>query len=138
MMPFFVITPGVRGANGVERLNTPLRKPAVSDDSLCPNGGKMKHARLIFLVLAAVAALAAFVPARAGATAHFTVNDCSNDTVIRSALINLQSAGGGLLDFNCGTASITLTSELPEIYVNTIIDGANKIKLSGNDAVRLF
>lgn len=98
----------------------------------------MKHSRIFFLALAALAALTVFAPARAGGPIHLTVTNCGNDTELRDAISELQNGEGGTLDFDCGTKTITLTSQLPEITHDTLIDGGNKITLSGGNAVRLF
>jgi hypothetical protein len=57
----------------------------------------------------------------------------------RAKLADLQNTGGGTLTFNVGTASIVLTQGfLVDLVTNTTIDGAGKITISGNDAMRLF
>lgn len=55
------------------------------------------------------------------------VTNCSNDTDFSNKL-----AGGGTITFNCGTATIVLTST-KTITADTVIDGANKITLSGGE-----
>lgn len=98
----------------------------------------MKHTHVLFLALAAFAALALFTPVRATGLAAVTISNCSDDTELRNQLTALQSGTGGTLTFNCGTATIKLSSQLPDITQNTVIDGGGKITLSGNDLVRLF
>lgn len=60
------------------------------------------------------------------------VTNCSDDSAFSSALI-----GGGLVTFNCGVMTITLSS-IKTISANTTIDGGGKITLSGGGARRLF
>ena len=57
---------------------------------------------------------------------------------LRAKLAAAQSSGGGTLLFNVGTATISLSSALPVIQTNVTIDGAGKVTLSGNNAVRLL
>jgi hypothetical protein len=98
----------------------------------------MKRNFLFLLFLFAVLTL--FIsPARTFA-ANQVVTDCTNDIELRADIIAMQSSGGGTLTFNCGTATITLTSQLPDITTTsaTTIDGGNKITLSGNDLVSVF
>ncbi len=98
----------------------------------------MKYSRIFFLALAAIAALTFFAPARAGGPIPLTVTNCNDDVELRDAISELQNGEGGTLNFNCGTKTITLTSQLPEITHDTQIDGGNKITLSGNNSVRLL
>jgi hypothetical protein len=58
---------------------------------------------------------------------------------LRSAVDALQKSGGGRVQFACGDAphTIVLNSTLL-IRANTIVDGANRITLSGDDNVRHF
>lgn len=97
----------------------------------------MKHLHLLFFTFAFVA-FAFAASARAGGPIHLTVTDCNSDAELHNAVDDLQNGEGGTLDFDCGTATIVLASELPEITHDTVIDGADKITLSGNSAVRLF
>ena len=100
------------------------------------------------------------IPARAGAAADDmiiivdTVTDiAASDTVcsLREAIANANSnaiayadcgTGGGddLIEFSLGTATITLTSILPDISDTNglTIDGGGTITISGNDAHRVF
>ncbi len=75
-------------------------------------------------------------------TAHAAdqvVNNCSNDTELRNDLATMQSSGGGMLSFNCGTATIVLTGGvLPTINSDTVVNGADKITISGNNSSRIF
>ncbi len=61
-----------------------------------------------------------------------TVTNCTNDTQFSSML-----AGGGTVTFNCGTATIVLTSA-KSISANTTIDGGGNITLSGDTTYRHF
>src|SRR3954469_17382637 len=61
-----------------------------------------------------------------------TVTHCSDDTEFSGAL-----SGGGTITFNCGTATIILSSP-KTISATTTINGGGKITLSGNNARRLF
>ncbi|MEO8457360.1 MAG: choice-of-anchor Q domain-containing protein [Chloroflexota bacterium] len=79
-------------------------------------------------VLIVLVALLITSPAAAGGT----VTNCANDTDFSN-----QLAGGGTVDFNCGTATVSF-SATRTIAINTTIDGAGKITLSGNSARRLF
>ena len=98
----------------------------------------MKQLKFLFLACAAFATLALFVPVRAGGPIHLSVTNCANDTELRTAVSELQNGEGGTLNFSCGTKTIVLTSQLPEITHDTWIDGGSKITLSGNDSTRLF
>src|SRR5512135_2832019 len=60
------------------------------------------------------------------------VTNCSDDTDFSNRL-----AGGGLITFNCGTASILLSST-KTITTDTTINGGGSIALSGGGARRLF
>jgi hypothetical protein len=66
------------------------------------------------------------------------VNNCSNDTELRADLTTMQSSGDGTLTFNCGTATISMVTQLPDIKTTTTVDGAGKITLSGLSATRIF
>lgn len=55
-----------------------------------------------------------------------------NQAALQAAL-----SGGGLVTFNCGTATITLTSALT-INQNTTIDGGGQITLSGGGTTRII
>jgi hypothetical protein len=61
-----------------------------------------------------------------------TVTDCSNDNQFSSAL-----AGGGTITFNCGVATIVLSST-KTITTYTKVIGGDKITLSGGGARQLF
>ncbi len=98
----------------------------------------MKQLKFLFLALAVCATLALFVPVRAGGPIHLSVTNCANDTELRNAVSELQNGEGGTLNFSCGTKTIVLTSQLPDITHDTWIDGGSKIILSGNDSTRLF
>ena len=67
-------------------------------------------------------------PADAGGV----VTNCSNDSDFSSKL-----AGGGTVTFNCGAATIVLSSA-KTISADTTIDGGGLITLSGGNADRLF
>ncbi|MEP7288884.1 MAG: choice-of-anchor Q domain-containing protein [Chloroflexota bacterium] len=51
--------------------------------------------------------------------------------------LNTKLAGGGLVKFNCGTATIAITSTL-NISTTTTIDGEGKITLDGGGAHRII
>jgi predicted outer membrane repeat protein len=91
----------------------------------------------ILAPLASVALTLGTTPRSVHAT-NQVVNNCSNDTELRADLTTMQSTGGGTLTFNCGTATIALTAQLPDITTNATIDGGGKLTLSGLSAVRLF
>jgi predicted outer membrane repeat protein len=80
-----------------------------------------------FLLTALVVLL---VTARADAVG--VVTNCTNDTDFSN-----QLAGGGTVTFNCGTATVVLSS-MKAIAANTTIDGGGTITLSGNNLFRLF
>ena len=80
------------------------------------------------VLLVALAALLVSVPVDAGGT----VTNCANDTDFSN-----QLSGGGTVTFNCGTATIVLSST-KTITSDTTIDGGGAITLSGNNALRLF
>jgi len=61
-----------------------------------------------------------------------TVTNCSNDSQLSSALV-----GGGTITFNCGIATIILSST-KVISAATTINGGGKITLSGDNARTLF
>lgn len=85
---------------------------------------KLSYALLFCLVVAF------FSPtplARAGGV----VTNCT-DAGLRAAV-----AGGGTVTFNCGTATIVLSSPIT-LTANTVIDGGGVITLSGNNATGLF
>lgn len=94
--------------------------------------------RTILFTILFFAAVTMLVPTARVSAANQVVTNCSNDTELRADLTEMQSSNGGTLTFNCGTATITLTSQLPDIIKSTVIDGAGKITLSGNDTVTLF
>lgn len=89
------------------------------------------------LVTLAFAALTLGTTPPVAHAADQVVNNCGNDTELRADLTTLQS-GGGTLTFNCGTATISLMAQLPDINTNTTIDGGGMITVSGLSAVRLF
>ena len=95
--------------------------------------------RLVFIVLVTLVftALRLGTTPRIASAANQVVNDCSNDTELRADLTTLQS-GGGTLTFNCGTATISFVTQLPDITSNTTIDGGGKITLSALSAARFF
>lgn len=81
-----------------------------------------------FTLLAALTCLARPPMAYAGGV----VTNCANDSDFLAKLV-----GGGAVTFNCGTATIHLSST-KTIDVDTTIDGGGNITLSGDNAVRLF
>jgi hypothetical protein len=78
----------------------------------------------------AVIVLGVLAPGASATTT--TVTNCSNDSQFSTALV-----GGGTITFNCGTATIILSST-KTISASTTINGGGKITLSGNSARRLF
>jgi predicted outer membrane repeat protein len=82
----------------------------------------------VAFLLTALVVLLVSAPVDAGGV----VTNCSNDTDFSN-----QLAGGGTVTFNCGTATVVLSS-MKAIAANTTIDGGGKITLSGNNALRLF
>jgi predicted outer membrane repeat protein len=93
----------------------------------------------IVCVTVVLGAFALFTSARVVLAANQVVNNCSNDDELRNDLAAMQSSGGGLLTFNCGTAKITLDagSQLPIITTNTTVEGGSNITLHANGS-RLF
>lgn len=88
---------------------------------------KIVRTFLLAALLVGVSWLTA-APTHAGGT----VTNCANDTQFSSML-----AGGGTVTFNCGTATIVLTSA-KTISANTTIDGGGNITLSGDTTYRHF
>ncbi len=66
------------------------------------------------------------------AQAGGVVTNCTNDTEFSNKLV-----GGGVVTFNCGSATIVLTST-KTIVDFTTIEGGDVIALSGDNARRLF
>ena len=87
--------------------------------------------RKIILALVLTLSISGFGAAKP-LMASGTVTNCTNDTQLSSML-----ASGGTITFNCGTATIVLSSS-KTIALNTTIDGGGKITLSGGNTVRLF
>lgn len=87
------------------------------------------------VVLSALAFLLA--PRSVGAD-NQVVTDCSSDADLRAKLTTMQGSGGGTLTFQCAPVLIRVTSGLPPISTNTIIDGGNKITLDGENGVQFF
>lgn len=83
------------------------------------------HIAILILVIVALSTAA---PTYAAGV----VTNCSNDTDFSGKL-----AGGGVITFNCGTATIVLSST-KTISAFTTIAGDGKITLSGDAARRLF
>lgn len=83
--------------------------------------------RALILVASAFAAFTATDVYAGG-----VVTNCTNDTEFSNKLV-----GGGTITFNCGTATIVLSST-KTIADFTTIDGGDKITLSGDNARRLF
>lgn len=74
------------------------------------------------------------VPAKLVDTSKPTtvVTDCSSDAQLRAA-----AATGGIVTFSCGTATISVASEIP-VAKDTTIDGGGKITLSGGGKSRVL
>jgi hypothetical protein len=85
---------------------------------------------VVVIVLAAPIGLLRAAPA-GGVVGNGTPGSCTE------AALTTALAGGGTVTFNCGTATIVLSST-KLIAANTTIDGGGSITLSGNNAVRLF
>lgn len=98
----------------------------------------MKTKQWLMYGLLLTIALLATRTAPVAYAADQVVTNCSNDTELRNDLTTMESGSGGTLTFNCGTATIELTSQLPGINATTTIDGGGKITLSGVNSVRLF
>lgn len=97
----------------------------------------MNRIRLGMVLLLAVSILGLF-RASAVYAADAIVTNCSNDLALKSALGNVQNSGGGKLTFDCGTTTINLSSQIADIVTPVVIDGGNKITLSGLSGVRPF
>lgn len=82
----------------------------------------------IALAITFLVTLATAAPILAGGT----VTACSNDTGLNTAL-----SGGGLVQFNCGTSTIPISST-KIIAANTTIDGGGKITLNAFGGQRIF
>lgn len=92
----------------------------------------MKRTTLLLLLsLLFLSSLCAFLgtqPVSAGGT----VTNCTNDTDFNNKL-----AGGGAVNFSCGTATIPISST-KTISADTSIDGAGTITLDGGGTQRIF
>jgi predicted outer membrane repeat protein len=86
------------------------------------------RARILFLTALFIFVLLPIRTARADAT----ITNCSNQTQLAAAL-----SGGGTITFNCGTATIPITSTLT-VTTALIINGGGTITLDGGDAVRII
>lgn len=96
----------------------------------------MKKWLSIFMVLMVIG-LANLVPSlsarAAGTVGDGTPGSCT-EVALDSAL-----AGGGLVDFNCGGSPVTITlTSQKTITVDTTINGADLVTLSGGNSTRLF
>lgn len=96
----------------------------------------MKRKILFTALVFAVVML--LMPTTRVSAADQVITNCSDDMELHDDLAGMQTSGGGVLTFNCGTTTIKLASQLPDIAADTVIDGGGKITLSGNNAVRLF
>lgn len=90
-----------------------------------------KRISIVFITLA-LTALAVFSNTP-NALAGGQVTDCSDDTEFTNMV-----AGGGLVTFDCGTATIALDNPGITIGSGTTIDGGEVITLSGAGGTRLF
>src|SRR5262245_49995649 len=90
-----------------------------------------------FKVIALAALTLGSTLPRAADALDQVVSDCRNDIELRADLMTLQGVGGQL-SFNCGSATIVVMAQLPNIDSNTTIDGGGHITLTGLSAVRLF
>lgn len=60
-----------------------------------------------------------------------------NEGAFSTALDTVQSSGGGAVTFNCGAATIVLSS-VKLITSNVTLDGGDQITLSGGNATQIF
>lgn len=99
----------------------------------------MRNFRITCLLVVVLGTVALMLAPGAALAANQVVNNCNDDTELRSDLAAMQSGGGGILSFNCGVKTIVLAGGvLPTITTATYIEGSNKITLSGNNASRIF
>ncbi len=94
----------------------------------------------VFIALAiALIALTLFTNLRVALAADQVVNDCSNDNELFWDLYAMESSGtGGTLTFNCGTVTIVLTRDMPNIARPSTIDGGGQITISANNGFRFL
>ena len=99
------------------------------------------------LVMAVTVAAPAASPVAAASVANgrrptphatFTITNCTNDTQLRNAVTALQSGTGGGITFQCGTATIPLSSNLPAIEKDTSVNGGGTITINGMGRYRAF
>jgi predicted outer membrane repeat protein len=90
------------------------------------------RATAVFALVMVMAPLTARAEPDAGVVGNGTPASCDSNA--------LQTAlnGGGLVTFNCGAAPHTIISNTYVISVNTIVDGANRITLDGEDLRQHF
>lgn len=93
----------------------------------------------LFLFLSLLTPLWLASPLHALPAADQVVTDCTSDAELRDDLAAMQSGGGGMLTFACGSATINLVGGvLPYITTDTTIDGGGAITLSGLNQTRHF
>jgi len=95
----------------------------------------MKPTLLVVLLLLALSLTAT----RASNQVVTDAGDSGGPNQLRAKIAAAQSSGGGAITFTTGTATIVLMNgALPSITTNTVIDGGNKITISGNNASQIF
>lgn len=90
------------------------------------------HVTATFALVMALVPAAARAEPDAGVVGNGAPASCDGNA--------LQTAlnGGGLVTFNCGAAPATIISNTYVILINTIVDGANKITLDGENLRQHF
>ena len=95
----------------------------------------MKRTFLVVLLLFA----SSLTATRASNQVVTDTGDSGGPNQLRAKIATAQSSGGGAITFTTGTATIVLMNgALPSITTNTVIDGGNKITISGNNAFQIF
>ena len=93
--------------------------------------------RISTFALALVAVVAALLAQVAPAQAGGVVSNCSSAADLKNKL-----SGGGLVTFNCGPTPVTIiitdSTGLVVPAGATIVDGGNRVTLSGNNNARVF
>lgn len=85
-----------------------------------------RFGRLSLMLAGLVMAMGWFVPSALAQQTITTITDCSSDAALRTAIGN-----GGIINFNCGTTTINLSSSLT-VARSVTIDGGGKITINGN------
>lgn len=94
----------------------------------------MRPARLFLLTVALVS-----VPSLARAL-DVVVTSCGNDTDFFAKLSAVQTAGSGSIKFSCGASPAAIVLSQPALitFGPLLIDGGNKVTLSGGNSNALF